>query len=93
MKQKQLEKERAMEIVCLKCKKDHLEREFSLKYIEKCDICELNHVTSSCPSLLGLKAVFQGVGEDTEQLYLMGARKPWKFRPPMGNQGMYLDPS
>ena len=64
-----------MAIFCPKCKKNHLEREFPLKSKEKCDICELNNVTISCPSLPGLKAVFQGAGEDTEKLYLMGARK------------------
>ena len=93
VKQKQLELDRTMAIFCPKCKKNHLEREFPLNSIEKCDICELNHVTSSFPSLSGLKVVFEGVGEDTEKLYLMGARKSWQLRPPMRNQGMYPDPS
>jgi hypothetical protein len=76
-------------VFCPKCRKKHPERECPLNSIEECAICELNHATSSCPSLPGLKAVFQGMGEDMEQLYLMGSRKPWQPRPPMGNQGMY----
>lgn len=93
VKQRQLELDRTMAIFCLKCRKKHPERECPLNSIEECAICELNHATSSCPSLPGLKVVFQGTGEDTKQLYLMRSRKPWKPRPSMGNQGMYLDPS
>lgn len=93
VKQKKLELDRTMEIFCPKCRKNHLERESPLNSIEECAICEVNHATSSCPSLPSLKVVFQGTGEDTEQLNLMGSRKPWQPRPPMGNQGMYLDPS
>jgi hypothetical protein len=82
-----------MAIFCLTCIKKHPERECPLNSIEECAIYEINHATSSCPSLSSLKAVFQGMGKDMEQLYLMWSRKPWKPRPPMGNQGMYSDPS
>jgi len=60
VKQKQLELDKTMAIFCTKCRKKHPEREFPLNSIEECAICELNHATTSCPSLLGLKAVFQG---------------------------------
>lgn len=93
VKQKKLELDRTMEIFCPMCRKKHLERECPLNSKEECAICELNHATSSCPSLLGVKAVFQGTGKDMEQLYLMGSKKSWQPRSPMGNQGMYLDPS
>lgn len=64
VKQKQLELDRTMAIFCSKCRKKHLERERPLNSIEECAICELNHATSSCPSLPGLKAIFQGTGEE-----------------------------
>jgi hypothetical protein len=78
VKQKKLELDRTMAIFCPTCRKKNPERECPLKSIEECAICKLNHATSSCPSLLGLKALFQGMGKDMEQLYLMGSRKPWQ---------------
>jgi hypothetical protein len=63
-----------MAIFCPMCRKKHPKRECPLNSIEECAICELNHATSSCPSLPGLKVVFQGTGKDMEQLYLMGSR-------------------
>lgn len=93
VKQKQLELDRTMAIFCTKCRKKHLERECPLNSIEECAICELNHATGSFPSLPISKVVFQGIGVDMEQLYLMGSRKPWQPWPMMGNQGMYPNPS
>ena len=58
VKQKQLELDRTMAIFYPMCRKKHPERECPLNSIEECAICELNHATSSCPSLPGLKAVF-----------------------------------
>ena len=78
VKHKQLELDRTMVIFCPTCRKKHPERECPLNSIEEFAICELNHATSSCPSILGLKAVFQGTGKDMEQLYLMGSRNPWQ---------------
>jgi len=75
------------------CRKKHPQRECPLNSIEECAICELNHVKSSCPSLLGLKVVFQGTSEEMEQLYFMGPKKRWKPWSLMGNQGMFPDPS
>lgn len=57
--------------------------------ISICGICEQKHVTNSCPSLPGLKAVYQGANEETEQICFIGQRRPWKPRPP----GMVQDPS
>lgn len=61
--------------------------------MEEYAICELSHVTSSCPSLPGLKVFFQGIVEDVDQLYFMGSKNPWKPQPPTENQGMLQDPS
>ena len=82
-----------MVIFIPKCRKKHPQRECPLNSVEKCTICELNHATSSCPSLPGLKVVFQRTGEEMETLYFMGPKKPWQPRSSMGNQGMFPDPS
>lgn len=60
IKQQQLELERTMVVFCPTCRKKHPHRECSLNSVEECAICELKHATSSCSSLPGLKAVFQG---------------------------------
>jgi len=93
VKQKQIELDKAMAIFCPKCRKKHPQREFPLNSMEECAICELSHATSSFPSFPRLKAVFQGTGEEVDQLYFMGSKKPWQPRPPTINQGMFLDPS
>jgi len=82
-----------MAVFCPTCRKKHPQKECPLNSVEECAICELKHVTSSCPYFPGLKAVFQEIGEDMEQIYFMGPKKLWKPQPSMGNQGMLLDPS
>jgi len=88
-----MELERTLAIFCSKCRKKHPQRKCPLNFVEECAICELNNPTSSFPSLLGLKAIFQGIGEEMEQMYFIGSKKPWKPQPPTGNQGMFPYPS
>lgn len=40
-----------------------------------------NHYTDKCPSLLGLKVVYQGTEEVTEQLCYINQRRPQGPRP------------
>ena len=51
----------ALAIFCPKCRKKHALREFPLdaKIIETYVICSENHETKICPSIPGLKVVFQ----------------------------------
>jgi len=93
VKQKQMELEKNMAIFCPRCRKKHPPRECPLNSMEECAICELSHAASSCLFLPRLKAVFQGTGEEVDQLYFMGSKKPWKPWPPTINQGMFQNPS
>ena len=85
---KQMELEKTMAIFCPQCKKRHPLKECPLNTVEACAICEQSHSTNSCPSLPGLKSVFEGENEEVDQLYFMGSKKPWQLQPPNVNQGM-----
>ena len=68
-----------MAIFCPKCRKKHALRECPLdeKVVETCMICSENHETKDCPSIPGLKAVFQEDPNSMESLYFV-ARRPWQ---------------
>ena len=77
---KQKTKAEALTIFCQKCRKKHALREFPLdaKNVETCMIYWESHETKDCPSIPGLKAVFQ---EETfpnpvESLCFV-LRRPW----------------
>lgn len=61
IKRKQEEEERALAIFCPRCTKRHPRNECPLNVIEFCYVCEGNYATYKCPSLSGLKVVYQGV--------------------------------
>jgi len=61
IKRKQGEAERALAIFFPRCTRRHPRNECPLNSIEVCLVYEENHVTDKCPSLPGLKAVYQGV--------------------------------
>jgi hypothetical protein len=46
-------------IFCPKCRKKHALHECPLDNIKMCKICARLHTTEDCPSLPGLKAVYQ----------------------------------
>jgi len=83
-------KNAALSIFCPKCRKKHALRECPLdsKAIETCVICVDNHDTKECPSLLGLKAVFndEGILEPVDSLYFI-AKIPWQNPQPNQSQG------
>ena len=53
----------------------HILREFHLdiKGTNKCAIFAENHATEKCPSIPGLKVVFEGGQLEAESLHAMGA--------------------
>jgi len=61
-------------IFCPKCRKKHLLREFPLdiKGTNKCANCTENHAIEKCPSIPGLKVVFEGGQPEAESLHAMG---------------------
>jgi len=74
IKRKQEEVERALAIFFPRCTRRHPRNECPLNSIEVCSVCEENHSTDKCPSLPGLKAVYQTEGV-TEHLYYINQRR------------------
>ena len=65
VKQKHNEIEKETPIFCAKCKKKHPLKECRLNTIEAYVICEQAHPTKMCPSLRGLKVVYQETKQET----------------------------
>lgn len=59
IKMKLEEVKRALAIFCPRCTKRHPSNECPLNVIEFFLVCEENHATKKCPSLLDLKVVYQ----------------------------------
>lgn len=78
--QKLVEEQESLSIVCQKCKRNHILREFPLdiKETNECEICEENHATEKCPSIPGLKVVLEGGQPEAESLHGMEARRNWR---------------
>ena len=59
IRRKQEETERALAIFCPRCTRRHPRNEFPLNHIEIFSVYEENHSINKCPSLPGLKAVYE----------------------------------
>ena len=88
-KQKQLEAEQNMAIFCPRCRKKHSHKECPLDKVQTCAICTKDHLTESCPSLPGLKAVYKEAEEEPKSVNSINQRRPWQPRQP----GMFPDPT
>eukprot|EP00253_Pinus_taeda_P034750 PITA_34750 len=91
---KQQAESEALAIFCSKCRKKHVLRECPLdaKVVETCVICSESHETKDCPSIPGLKAVFQEDPSTIESLYFV-ARRPWQGQQNQGfNKPMNFQP-
>ena len=64
-KQKQVGVEQNVAIFCPRCRKKHSQKECPLDTVKICDVFMKEHATESCPSHLGLKAVYKEVEEET----------------------------
>jgi len=88
IKRKQEEAKSAQAIFCPRCTRRHPRNECPLNCINIFSACEENHSTDKCPSLPGLKFVYQGVEGVTEQLHYINQRRPPRPRPyQQGMQG------
>jgi hypothetical protein len=74
IKKKQEEETLPLAIFCPRCHKKHPHHECPLDNIEICAICEHDHDTKDCPSLPGIKSVYQGTSEGVEQLCLINPK-------------------
>eukprot|EP00253_Pinus_taeda_P005769 PITA_05769 len=70
VKQKQAKAEQNLVIFCPRCRKKHRHKECPLDTVQTCAICTKDHLTESCPSLPGLKAVYKEAEEEPESTYL-----------------------
>jgi hypothetical protein len=70
IKQKQAEAKKALSIFCPKCRDKHPKRECPLNSVQVCLICELDHPTNKCPSLLGVKASMKATNEEAYAVYI-----------------------
>ena len=88
IKRKQEEAERVLAIFCPRCTRRHYRNECPLNSIEIFSVCEENHSTDKCPSLLKLEAIYQGAEGVTKQLCYINQRRPHGPRPyQQGMQG------
>ena len=71
VKKKQAEAEAALAVFFPKCRDKHPLRECPLDKIPICTLCEKDHETKQCPSLLGIKAALQPTKEEAEAVYLL----------------------
>ena len=60
VKRKQEEAERTLDIFFPRCTRKHPRNECPLNFIEVFLVCEENYAIEKCPSLPGLKVVYQG---------------------------------
>jgi hypothetical protein len=67
-KKKQEDEKSSLSIFCPKCRENHPLREYPLDDINICSICVGDHPTELFPTLPGLKLVYQGENQETEQL-------------------------
>jgi len=88
-KQKQVEAEQNLEIFCPRCRKKHSHKECLLDTVQTCAIFTKDHLTESCPSLPGLKAVYKEAEEEPELTYFINQRRQWQPR----QSGMFSDPT
>jgi len=74
-KQKQMEAEQNLAIFCPRCRRKHSHKECPLDTVQTCAICTKDHLTESCPSLPGLKAVYKEVEEEPESAYFINQHR------------------
>ena len=66
IKKKKVEAEASLSIFCSQCRDKHPLRECPLDIKPICTICDRDHDTQNCPSLLGIKETLQPTDEEAE---------------------------
>ena len=75
-KRKQEEAKRVMAILWPRSTRKHPWNKCPLNFIEVFLVCEDNHAIEKCPSLPGLKVVYQGWEVGPEKLFFINHRRP-----------------
>ena len=84
-----MEAEQNLAIFCPRCRKKHSHKLCPVDTVQTCAIYANDHLTESCPSLPGLKAVYKEAEEEPESVYLINQRCQWQQR----QSGMFSDPT
>eukprot|EP00253_Pinus_taeda_P035424 PITA_35424 len=79
-KKKQMEVEQNLAIFCPRCRRKNSHKECPLDAVQTCAICTKDHLTESCPSLPGLKAVYKEAEEEPEPAYFINQHRQWQPR-------------
>ena len=74
-KQRQAEEDLALGVFRPKCRTKQLLRECPLDKVQEGGLCDLDHDTKECPSLLKVKTVFQASIVHMEQTYFISQKK------------------
>jgi hypothetical protein len=81
-----------MVVFCPKCRTKHALKECPLENVQNvqvCAFCTENHDISHCSKIKILQNCNLEANAEMENLYFMGARRPWQTRPP----GMFQNPN
>ena len=76
-KQKEVEVERALSILFLKCRQKNPLKECPFNCVGVCALYEHDHPTNLYQSLHGLKELLKGTIEVTKPTYFLAPKKPW----------------
>eukprot|EP00253_Pinus_taeda_P016362 PITA_16362 len=81
-KKRQEEEDQLMAIFCPKCRKKHALKECPLENIQVCAFCTENHDIFHCSKVKILQNCNVVANTNLENVYFMGAKRPWQPRPP-----------
>ena len=84
-KKRQEEEDQLMDVFCPKCRKKHALKDFPLENVQNvqvCAFCTENHDIFHCSKIKILQNCNLEANTDFENVYFMGARRPWQPRPP-----------
>lgn len=77
------EEDQLMAIFCPKCRKKHALKDCPLENIQVCAFCTENHDIFHCSKVKILQNCnVKAANTDMENVYFMGAKRPWQPRPP-----------
>eukprot|EP00253_Pinus_taeda_P030943 PITA_30943 len=81
-KKRQEEEDQMMVIFCPKCRKKHALKDCPLENIQVCAFCTENRDIFHCSKVKVLQNCTMAANTDMENVYFMGAKRPWQPRPP-----------
>ena len=81
-KKRQEEEDQMMVVFSPKCRKKHALKDCPLENIQVCAFCTKNHDIFHCSKVKVLQNSNVAANTNMENVYFMGAKRPWQPRPP-----------